>query len=107
MTIQHTPGPWHTDKASPFTVKRTDTFLFQDAIAHVNHRPPVGGGIANARLIAAAPDLLEALQAIVATLDQPVQHTDTPGSAAILRTDSRIARETAKRAIAKVTGETK
>lgn len=64
MTSKHTPGPWSVGNGSRvtgFTVKiATDELL-------------VGGrGLtseANARLIAAAPELLEALQRLVDVVD--------------------------------------
>jgi hypothetical protein len=57
---KHTPGPWHTDKASPFTIRHADSFDSGDTIAHVNHIQPTGDTIANVRLMKASPDLLEA-----------------------------------------------
>jgi hypothetical protein len=61
---------------------------------------------ANARLIASAPEMLAALQAIYAALDQPVQYTGlrTPATTDVLRVDARLAREVALAAIAKATG---
>jgi len=61
---------------------------------------------ANARLIAAAPELLVALKAIKASLNQPVQHTGIRNGAScdILRGDARTAVEFASAAIAKAEG---
>jgi len=65
MTTQHTPGPWKwdgnpcdydPDQEAPWLVDSNDSF------------PPILGGTikcqsqADARLIAAAPELLEAIQ---------------------------------------------
>ena len=67
MTEAHTPGPW--------TARRMHTGGFD--IMDPRNRDVVtvyGGGVetesreANARLIAAAPDLLEALKSLVANL---------------------------------------
>jgi hypothetical protein len=61
MNTKHTPGPW---------VLRDGTPLFR--VVGGEHRTTVAGDIsndANARLIAAAPDLLAALEAIEAYED--------------------------------------
>lgn len=54
-----------------------------------------------------AADTVDALRQIVAMLDQPVQYSDTRDAAAvnILRCDCEVAREIARAAIAKATGE--
>ena len=65
---------------------------------------------ANARLIAAAPELLAALESIAAILNLPVQYTSSQSAdqdvaqVLILRTDSRVARNVARAAIAAATG---
>jgi len=70
---KHTPGPWHiTIEQRPDG--RTDIPLALEVRATLGRTQPlVVGGIderdnANARLIAAAPELLEALEAVVSTL---------------------------------------
>jgi len=62
----HTPGNWisFTDRNGRFIVGSGTNC----DVAYVAH-PPVGNSDANARLIAAAPDLLEALQMALAELD--------------------------------------
>ena len=71
MTQKHTPGPWW-QKGTVVYIGKTVDFLPSGS--------PNWGGFdlrncplpeANARLIAAAPDLLEALEAIIATWDGP------------------------------------
>ena len=59
---KHTPGPWEFDG---YDVVRTQT-LAPFTVAVVNLTSPQGNEIerANARLIAAAPDMLEALEGI-------------------------------------------
>jgi hypothetical protein len=59
MSTQHTPGPWKVreDYAGAMSVVSHDHFL-----ARVGP-PNTEQAVANARLIAAAPDLLAALQA--------------------------------------------
>jgi hypothetical protein len=70
----HTPGPWHVERDGDETMVwsgRTEQQA-QWAIADVCGTASgivglrLGEGIANARLIAAAPDLLAALKAIAA-----------------------------------------
>ena len=94
----HTPGPWRLNQGALLTVE-ADGHL--GPIAELRSRLDYAGmnpivaqtRDANARLIAAAPELLEALQAIVKTcnvrIDDPrIQHFDK-----------------ARAAIAKATGE--
>ena len=75
MSTQHTPGPWqlseYTWKDGSGTYRRVEQVeQFGDVVASVcirhsaNHTLDACGD-ANARLIAAAPDLLEALQLAV------------------------------------------
>lgn len=67
MTAQHTPGPWFfckqddTDEDSEFFVMESNKYDWPNVVAETDRE-------ADARLIAAAPDLLEALQAIVRSL---------------------------------------
>lgn len=68
MSNKHTPGPWHADgleiwatKAVRFNLTTVGTPMIAAVCAHAD----MEGGFpanANARLIAAAPELLEALQ---------------------------------------------
>ena len=74
MTTKHTPGPWYVGSGtyecrniySVASVTDDEGFTYQPIVASVED-----DGIkcwdANARLIAAAPDLLEALQEMVRT----------------------------------------
>lgn len=78
---KHTPGPW----SEPGTFGAT-RFEVQGS----NRRVAVVDTIEDARLIAAAPELLEALQAI---LDTFIQHHNHPAHVA------------ARMAIRKATGE--
>lgn len=63
---KHTPGPWfqQNDKDSPYI-----TTMSGGRIAYINNRSGSGEQAANACLIAAAPDLLEALQEILDSAD--------------------------------------
>jgi len=75
MNTKHTPGPWHVgDLAAPNLAGRNalvyapSGYAVADAkIFHCKFGVPEME--ANARLIAAAPDLLEALEAIRARID--------------------------------------
>ncbi|MCJ7959113.1 MAG: hypothetical protein MUW57_21880 [Pseudomonas sp.] len=64
---KHTPGPWVVDPDSPTDISPTDDLRL--GIASISHADEAGGrwefgeqSKANAKLIAAAPDLLVALQ---------------------------------------------
>ena len=64
MTTQHTPGPWTNDPADGALVDaRVNGRLV--AIAEVFHCDTDESREANARLIAAAPDLLAALEQVM------------------------------------------
>lgn len=61
---KHTPGPWFVDHESPFLVRAGDDIDGRH-IAHIgpaNYTPRFDVDEPNAKLIAAAPDLLEALE---------------------------------------------
>ena len=61
MTTQHTPGPWHV------TGDQHGTMITDNTGEQIALWPQQGGTVeqcANARLIAAAPDLLAALEAV-------------------------------------------
>jgi len=80
MSAQHTPGPWlHLHRKGSDGMYRTEVFSEEHGvIATCNWVPKhLGNGItvtyreANARLIAAAPEMLAALQAVLAEIDEP------------------------------------
>ena len=83
----HTPGPWNCNRASAAGREIIVSEVSPVDVAVLSHRDKSQSEInANARLIAAAPDLLEALREIAADYSDPI----------------RLARA----AIAKATGET-
>lgn len=89
---EHTPGPWSAseDKHSGhYDVSSVKEVIAQ--VLYVNNEAG-GRGLADARLIAAAPELLEALDFMVNV------SRSTPGF-------SPMAREQAERALAKARGE--
>ncbi|MFN8996621.1 MAG: hypothetical protein ACK5X3_23575 [Pseudomonadota bacterium] len=72
MTDQHTPGPWTTDvvRSTNYTLRIIKAGT--DWIAHVHTQSTesdIPRDVSNARLIAAAPDLLEACQTLSTLLD--------------------------------------
>ena len=73
MSAKHTPGPWEWD-GNPCSYDRDNEapWLWQAPWKSRDSFPILSGSIkcgeeANARLIAAAPDLLESLQRLIAT----------------------------------------
>lgn len=90
---QHTPGPWQIEKDGVSSTNAPDDGdIICDAPIYAEHS--MKRWEANARLIAAAPDLLAALQAIVMAWDSPKER------AAL----SYAHLETAKNAIARAEG---
>ncbi len=61
--MEHTPGPW-TVNAGEIQYHLDDDYAEFEFIAEVNLMPAKGDSEANARLIAAAPALLEALEGV-------------------------------------------
>ena len=94
---KHTPGPWRVD--SHFNI------FYKDAMVAF---PCISGGLdqkANARLIAAAPELLEALQEMFAAERAnsfEIVGRDTDGHPL---NAMGVARKNARAAITKATGE--
>ena len=73
-TYKHTPGPWTfapLSTASRFrATQQEERFgIYADTAPEGHRMPAEAQGEANARLIAAAPDLLEALEALVFDFD--------------------------------------
>jgi len=97
---KHTPGPWRLNennnwKTNPFSITVRKPGVHSTTIVNIPTRMtvPPQEQQANARLIAAAPDLLEALQ----TLPQGPLYTDD---------EINLWVEKASAAIDKATGET-
>lgn len=73
--VKHTPGPWHVKRAAVLTdggydyaICSADTEVIAEAFARTSatNWPPAE---ANARLIAAAPEMYEALKALLGHLE--------------------------------------
>jgi hypothetical protein len=98
---QHTPGPWMfcTDSGG-LVVETAYPGSKQFLIAQVKTRYPAGDGLhhANARLIAAAPDLLEALKEARSSLeDVDWDEFSTPAVEKLMRQcDAAIAKAEGK-----------
>jgi hypothetical protein len=60
--VKYTPGPWDLDEGDKSTVYELET---SELVAEVDRGRSAGETEANGRLIAAAPDLLEALKVFV------------------------------------------
>jgi len=82
QAVPHTPGPWHVDRnnvhagqiatihhclGNAWVEVWTDTWCFEGTVLDEARQE------ANARLIAAAPELLEALILMVRTHDEPAE----------------------------------
>ena len=93
----HTPGPWSVEPLGYSCFDVRCEFGYFIATCHDGVRGDRNADV-NARLIAGAPDLLAALQRIVAVLDKQV------ASPHLAERASPLAQ--AKAAIAKATGET-
>ena len=96
---KHTPGPW-TATADPYS----------DVVVDASGREIVvvmdPNGEANARLIAAAPDLLEALESVWLWMENQADGQSKGGHATFDLMMLREQRDIARAVIAKATGET-
>jgi hypothetical protein len=67
--MKHTPGPWEIDKQQPYDweVTISNKHMQVASARHLTDSPdvPCEETMANARLIAAAPDLLFALEEVI------------------------------------------
>ena len=67
MTAKHTPGPWaYHNTPTPFIYVNAGGLPICQIYTSTAHGQSMGEQFANARLIAAAPELLEALKACAA-----------------------------------------
>lgn len=69
MTSKHTPGPWAFIDNPVYNCFSVDSDDGAIGIADVSRQPIKNQGLANARLIAASPKLLKALENAVKELD--------------------------------------
>lgn len=108
MSKKHTPAPWTGDEHGITSKSMPDVFFGdnkQYSRSYIVCQPwlysdPQGEELkANARLIAAAPDLLESVQALLTVIDE--MKSDVPGQDCEWNDCVALART----AIAKATGE--
>ena len=98
MSPKHTPGPWHTGGQDDRIIYAADGFAVADAtVFHGRHRSKDAAPTEthNARLIAAAPELLDALKVLLSLHDSQVDTADA----------WNVSMEEARTAISKATGE--
>ncbi|EPO2452673.1 hypothetical protein ACT7LO_003018 [Providencia rettgeri] len=71
MEFKHTPAPWHVGSPS-FKYKDTQIVRSanESAIAHISHLRETGVAVANANLIAAAPELLKSLGELISVMER-------------------------------------
>ena len=107
MKTRHTPGSWRAYNAQGNKgriLKNWRVIALDDTtICTIENRNDCDRH--NAELIAAAPCMLAALEAIHAALNQPIQFTDSQTASDVLRGDAALARNLARTAIQKATGE--
>lgn len=75
MTTNHTPGPW---RQTGVNVRAGDALICYATNHHANTETPESEKLANARLIASAPDLLSALQRLVLEVESICAHEAGP-----------------------------
>lgn len=101
--FQGTPGPWVADKTSRAVglISRDDdqSYGILIPVAWVEFDQDVGIQTSNQRLIAAAPELLEALQNMIGAFDNPIVRRKLPS------TFNHEAIQSARAAINKALGE--
>jgi hypothetical protein len=77
--IEHTPGPWHAVKYATRTEilarRKAQRKMTSIALVYGSDEDDSEQADANARLIAAAPELLEALQDVLCTLTMDAEWT--------------------------------
>lgn len=105
-TATHTPGPWKV--YHPISTAESlgiDAASGESVVVWGERHEGIIGERreANARLIAAAPELLEALRFCIPALEWSVANSPS----AVRRSSARSDLEIARAAIAKATGETK
>lgn len=78
MMLSHTPGPWKIHGQQPNIVHAPNAgYFIADTFAHDRTA-------ANAALISAAPDLLEALQDLLGQVEAGIASIDTSGAVAAI-----------------------
>ena len=102
MTAKHTPGPWaYHNTPTPFIYVNAGGLQICQIYTSTAHGQSMGEQFANARLIAAAPELLDALVALLG-----VAPSKAPGAGLIVGAEEKHANalQAARAAIKKATG---
>jgi hypothetical protein len=88
---KHTPGPWKiVEQRFPVCIIEGEDGTC--VVGNVSGQPGLDGQTANARLIAAAPELLEALRDCLATLDGLKRHNTNCDYVAAIQARAAIAK---------------
>lgn len=97
-SIVHTPGPWVYDSGCFYAKCQLDEYglTYESPIAELLEGRPFNTD-GNAKLIAAAPEILESLESLIELYEQD-EETTTPG------TDAHTAMTLAKIVVAKARG---
>ena len=86
---KHAPGPWKVDPVCLTMVYQSDGYRIANTYRHPYDIPE---SKANARLIAAAPDLLETLRMSCAVLGRAAQHEIDGARAVFFKVTAAIAK---------------
>lgn len=76
LIVRHTPGPWAKNRYGELCGSDHKRITLSDSGISLSCGVPQPEYIANARLVAAAPDLLEALKAVVSVADRKTVEFD-------------------------------
>lgn len=93
MNTQHTPGPWkkYTGQMGGRCIKHENIFICQ--YGHVDSKES-GKAEADGRLIAAAPDLLDALEHTVSAWSEQFERQGHNGPTWVIKARAAIAKAT-------------
>lgn len=100
---KHTPGPWTLSKTDDYVIEAVKAGSPYEVCTYMVDSDNEAEDLANARLIAAAPDLLDVVQLIIKEWEKPTEGVQVGELIARLSQYSVEARA----AIAKATGGTK
>lgn len=95
---KHTPGPWKFyDDSNNGKTNRIEIVAIGKTVARIYHSVPEED-LPNARLIAAAPDLLDALKLMVEQFTKGSGHSTLKDSEARIKAHAAIAKATGEQA---------
>ncbi len=104
MTAKHTPGPWaYHNTPTPFIYVNAGGLPICQIYTSTAHGQSMGEQFANARLIAAAPELLEAAKLVLEWYEAEDNHSGTDFYQRMQM--CRDSEDAIRAAIAKATGE--